>query len=234
MNSLKILIDMDDTIEHLLIAWVDYINKRYGTNVKYEDVTQWDLRVAFPTLTNQQLHSLLEEDDFWKTVKPMEGAAETLQWMMDQGHEVYIVTASAYRTIRPKMEHVLFKYFPFLTWDNVIITKHKQMIRGDILIDDAPHNHIGGRYLKVLMDAPHNQSFNAEQNGMCRIKNWNDAKSIIEGMEIDYKLSREIHELVYSYREDPDLYAKERLGIELNDIHRAVVRSRSRALGFVP
>lgn len=232
MNSLKILIDMDDTIEHLLIAWVDYINKRYGTSVKHEDVTQWDLRVAFPTLTNEQLHSLLEEDEFWKTVRPMEGAAETIQWMIDQGHEVYIVTASACRTIQPKMEYVLFKYFPFLTWDNVIITTHKQMIQGDILIDDAPHNLLGGKYVKILMDAPHNRAFNAEANGMCRIKNWDDAKSVIEGMEIDFRLSREVRELVYTYRENPDLYAKERLGIELNDIHRAVVRSRSRTLGY--
>ena len=232
MNALKILIDMDDTIEHLLVAWVDYINQRYGTHVKYEDVTQWDLHVAFPTLTNKQLHSLLEEDGFWKTVKPMDGAAETIQWMMEQGHHVYIVTASAYRTITPKMEYVLFKYFPFLTWDNVIITKHKQMIDGDVLIDDAPHNLVGGKYVKILMDAPHNRSFDAEANGMCRIRNWDEAKSVIEGLEIDHKLSSEIQKIAFNSRKNPEWFVKEYLGIELTAVQKILLRLKSKTLGF--
>ena len=37
---LKILIDMDDTIEHLLVAWIDCLNSKYGLSVKPEEVTQ--------------------------------------------------------------------------------------------------------------------------------------------------------------------------------------------------
>lgn len=232
MNSLKILIDMDDTIEHLLISWVDYINKRYGTTVKYEDVTEWDLRVAFPELTDKQLHGLLEEEEFWKTVKPMDRASETVQWMLDQGHEVYIVTASAYRTIQPKMEHVLFKYFPFLTWDNVIITTHKQMIRGDVLIDDAPHNLIGGKYVKVLMNAPHNQSFDAEANGMCRVKSWSEVQSVIEGLQLDYEISKKVQDIAYQSRRNPEWFVKEYFGVELTGVQKTLLRFKSKMLGF--
>lgn len=76
---LKILIDMDDTIEHLLTTWVDCLNARYGTSVKQEDVTQWDLQLAFPSLTKEQIHAPLEEDEFWMQVKPMDGASEAIQ-----------------------------------------------------------------------------------------------------------------------------------------------------------
>lgn len=187
---LRILIDMDDTIEHLLSTWIKCLNSRYKTSVKQDEVTQWDLQVAFPSLTKEQIHAPLEEESFWQQVEPTDGAAEVIQWMMEQGHEVYIVTASAYRTIKPKMEQVLFKHFPFLTWNNVIITNHKQMINGDILIDDAPHNLIGGKYIKVLMDAPHNQSFNEEEHGMLRVTNWDEVKSIIDGIVIERQLSK--------------------------------------------
>lgn len=123
MRQLKILVDMDDTIEHLLFAWVDCLNKRHGLSVEYKDVCEWDTFTAFPTLTKEQVYAPLTEDDFWKTVMPMHGADTVLKWALDKGHEVYIVTASAYETIKSKMENVLFKHFPFISWKNVIITQ---------------------------------------------------------------------------------------------------------------
>lgn len=179
MRQLTILVDMDDTIEHLLEAWVDCLNTRHGTQVKYDDITEWDLCKAFPTLTKEQIHAPLVEDDFWKTVRPMDGAEDALKWMIDEGHKVYIVTASAYKTIEAKMENLLFKYFPFISWENVIITSNKQMVKGDILIDDAPHNLEGGDYVKILMSAGHNRKYNAEQNGMYRVCTWYAVKMCV-------------------------------------------------------
>ena len=37
MRRLRILVDMDDTIEHLLDAWIRCLNERHGTTVKYAD-----------------------------------------------------------------------------------------------------------------------------------------------------------------------------------------------------
>lgn len=229
---LRILIDMDDTIEHLVSAWIKCLNSRYGTSVKQEEVTQWDLQIAFPSLTKEQIHAPLEEDEFWQHVEPMEGAAEAIQWMQKRGYQVYIVTASAYRTIRPKMEQMLFRHFPFLTWDNVIITNHKQMINGDILIDDAPHNLVQGKYVQVLMSAPHNQSFNAEANGMLRVTNWSEVISIIEGIEIERRLSQETINYAMRYRQNPDLFAEEILGLKLKPHQRKLLQLYSKRLGF--
>lgn len=229
---LKILIDMDDTIEHLLVAWIDCLNSQYGLSVKAEEVTQWDLQIAFPSLTKEQIHAPLEEDEFWERVKPMDGASDAIQWMIKQGYQVYIVTASAYRTIRAKMEHMLFKHFPYLTWDNVIITNHKQMIDGDILIDDAPHNLIRGKYVKVLMSAPHNLSFDADAYGMLRVSNWDDVKSIIEGIMIERRLTQETIDYAMRYRKNPTLFAYEVLGIKLTYAQEKLLQMYSKRLGF--
>lgn len=53
MKHLTILVDMDDTIESLASAWVDYLNARHGTTTKLTDITGWDISKAFPTLTNE-------------------------------------------------------------------------------------------------------------------------------------------------------------------------------------
>ena len=43
MRRLTILVDIDDTIEYLCKAWVEWLNEKYGTTVKYEDITDWNI-----------------------------------------------------------------------------------------------------------------------------------------------------------------------------------------------
>jgi 5'(3')-deoxyribonucleotidase len=100
---------------------------------------------------------------------------------MDEGHEVYIVTATEIEHVEEKMKKLLFRYFPFLDWGQVIITRRKQLIRGDILIDDGIHNLEGGDYRKILFTAPHNRSYDARANGMIRVDTWEEAVRVIDG-----------------------------------------------------
>ena len=113
----------------------------------------------------------------------MPGAAEAVRRMMEKGHEVYIVTATEYEHLYEKMHDLLFRYFPFLKWEQVIVTCRKQMIRGDVLIDDGPHNLLGGDYRKILFDSPHNRAFDAEGNGMIRVRSWEEAERAVEAIE---------------------------------------------------
>lgn len=60
-----------------------------------------------------------------------------------------------------------------------IVTKNKQLVNGDILIDDGVHNLEGGRYKKILMSAPHNKGYDAELHGMTRVKSWEEAYNAV-------------------------------------------------------
>lgn len=177
---MTILVDMDDVLEQLVAGWVAYLNDKYGTTKRTEDVRSWNVSLAFPELTHEQVYSAVSDDCLWDLVKPMPGAAETLQKLIEEGHEIYIVTATGYETLRAKMEKVLFRYFPFLSWKQVIITENKQMIRGDVLIDDGPHNMIGGSYRKILFSANHNRDFDEASVGAERAENWNEVYTAIQ------------------------------------------------------
>lgn len=174
-----ILVDMDDTIEQLIQAWVQGVNERYGRTAAYEDILSWDMSAAYPGLSKQEVYAIPMETGFWKTVKPIPGAAEALQRLIAAGHEIFIVTATEIESVPEKMNEVLFRYFPFLSRDHLIITSRKQMIRGDVLIDDGVHNLEGGSYYKLLMHAPHNQFYDAEANGMIRVHNWDEIEAVI-------------------------------------------------------
>jgi len=172
MERLRILVDMDDTIENLSEAWVEYLNKEHGTSVKHRDITSWQMSDFFPELTAEQVYAPLYEEEFWKTVKPLKDAAKVLERLMNAGHEIYIVTASDYRTVKMKMENVLFRHFPFLNWSNVIVANDKQIIQGDVLIDDGVHNLENSKCVKFLMDAPHNRWYDEKANNMIRVLDW--------------------------------------------------------------
>lgn len=68
------------------------------------------------------------------------------------------------------MEKVILKYFPFLSWKNVIITSSKKMIKGDVLIDDGIHNLLDGDYKKILMTAVRDQRFQPRK--IIEINHW--------------------------------------------------------------
>lgn len=181
--QLTILVDMDDTLEHLLPAWLSWLNDTYLCNVTEEDIHSWNLCEAYPELTPEQVYGPLHNDMFWYDVKPYAAAGEVLRQFLQDGHRVFIVTNTHFRTLRTKMERVLFRYFPFLDWDQVIVCSKKQMIRGDILIDDGPHNLVGGDYIKLMMDQPHNRGLDAAwlaENGVTRVYSWVQIAQIVD------------------------------------------------------
>ncbi|MBQ8787279.1 MAG: HAD hydrolase-like protein [Oscillospiraceae bacterium] len=178
-----ILVDMDDTIENLTEAWINYANKRFGTAVNAADVTTWDPSEAFPLVSHEEMYALLLEDELYETVKPLKGAVHYLQKLISDGHEVFIVTNSPYQVMKAKMENVLFRYFPFIDWKHVIITGNKPLIKGDVLIDDGVHNLQDGDYAKMLFTAPHNRDFDAERNGMVRVDGWKMIYNILSAQK---------------------------------------------------
>lgn len=176
---LTILFDADDVAENLLNCWIKLLNKRYGTSVAFEDVNDWDMTLAFPTLTKQQLFGVLTEDELWSSLEPMPGSQRILQKWYDQGHKLYMVTAFDYRTCKVKVEKIL-GMFSFLDWEHIIFATNKQMVRGDILIDDSVHNLIGGDYYKILFNRPHNRNLDVEQYDIHRAETWDDIDVLVE------------------------------------------------------
>lgn len=93
---------------------------------------------------------------------------------------MYVCTNTNYKTLKDKMDKVLFKYFDFLSWNDVIVTTNKQMVDADFLIDDGVHNLLGGKYKGILMDAPHNRKFNEREYNIFRAKNWQEVYAYIK------------------------------------------------------
>lgn len=181
-TGLTILVDIDDTIENLCEEWVDILNKKHGTNVCYEDVTEWDISKFFPELTKAQVFEPLHTPDIWYSLSPKDGAIRNIKKLIEDGHDVFLCTSTDYRNIKYKFVGVIARLFPFIDWSHVIVANHKQMILGDIMIDDAPHNLEDGSYIKILMTAPHNKSYDVAGKGIIRCDTWDEIYEVIDNL----------------------------------------------------
>lgn len=183
MKQLTILVDFDQTLNNLNEVWIAYLNERYGTTVKTDDVKEWDMQKAFPSLTPYEIYKPLFKEELWEKVTPIPKAYDNVCKLKYDGHKVYVVTTSNPTTVPIKLNKVLFKYFPFFTYNDVIITSHKQLIIGDVLIDDAPHNLEGeASYKKILFSAPHNKTFNEKSIGAVRANDWDEIYKLINDL----------------------------------------------------
>lgn len=106
-----ILVDLDNVLINTGEAWVAEINRRHGTSVDYDDVTKWEIEYLFPSLTHDEVYAPLTDGSAWDYVTPVDGAQEYVQKLIDDGHELYIVTSSSLNTIGKKWREVIKKFF---------------------------------------------------------------------------------------------------------------------------
>ena len=171
MKKLTILVDMDDVLENLVECWVDELNKKCGSSLCEEDITDWRIAKFFPSLTNEDLFSPLNTAEFWGKIAPMQNAQDILKKLIDDGHTIRIVTASHYATVPAKIKRLLEMY-PYLKWEDVIVASDKSLIFGDNL-------EVTSCGLAVLFDRPHNRSYNDEAAGMVRVETWDEIYEVV-------------------------------------------------------
>ena len=184
MKTFTILVDMDEVLENLGDVWVDELNKRHGLSMTPDDITEWDIAKFYPMLSRTKVFAPLHDESVWKRVEPLPGAQEAVKTMKEDGHDVVVVTASHPDTVKWKYDW-LAKYFPDIPYRDIVFTARKQLVKGDFLIDDAPHNLFGGQYTPIMFSTPHNRSWvpttSAELNYF-KVSNWPDTTRLIRSL----------------------------------------------------
>lgn len=183
-----ILVDMDGVLENLGEVWAEIINEKFGTNVSYENLTEWDMQKNFPDVPVEEITSILDLPGLWERLTPSPNADYYLQKLLDDGHKIVIVTASHFNSLKIKLENCLFKYYPFLSYKDVIICHQKNLIQGDILIDDGIHNFSDTQRFKIIFSAPYNKQFIADQlpgTNYFRCNNWEEVYTVINSLALN-------------------------------------------------
>lgn len=192
---MRILFDFDDVLNDLSKRWVQELNRRYDMRVRWEDVTAYDLRKSFPGLSDYQLYEPYLDGTLYLDINPVREAQTLINDLSDE-HDLLIVTSnllgveavplyeylwngSPTRTIDYLLQFI-GQYYPQIDHQNVIVTCRKDLIDGDVLIDDNPDNLFRFRGVRILIDKPYNRDLDTVRHNIRRVYHYNDIPRVIE------------------------------------------------------
>lgn len=178
---MTILIDIDDTITNFDHILINRLNTLYNTHYSISDIKTWGwFRDTFsaPWLP-------LNDKSFWDEVTVFETAITVIEEWVKQGHQVYLVTASHFTdTLGYKIQTTLDQFDPMLINErNVVVCQNKQLINGDVRIDDGLHN-FSENSINLLYNQPWNQSCDLGSI-ITRVSDWNEIRDKIAELNIE-------------------------------------------------
>jgi 5'(3')-deoxyribonucleotidase len=135
-----VLCDIDCVVADLLGPWLAAYNSEYAQDISIKDVSSWDLGKCVPD--GDEVYQIIRRPGFFASLPLLGGAKEGLEALLEKGNDVYLVSAAYSASAFAEKFDWVRKHLPFMN-DRVFLTDGKTpkgLIRGDVLIDDGPHN----------------------------------------------------------------------------------------------
>lgn len=180
-------VDIDNCICNLQEIVTDLFNERNGTNYTLNDFTSYDVMNMLPTEEAIQMQAMYGESGLYDLVKPIPGAQEALQKLINDGHQVYLVSDAIPKTYSEKVEFV-HRYFPFIDDAHIVCMKHKWLFKCDVMIEDNLTNLLAKPYYhRICLNWPWNQQAEMKDwtYGITRCYNWDDVVNAINKIKME-------------------------------------------------
>jgi 5'(3')-deoxyribonucleotidase len=199
-SNLRVYVDFDDCLCETARAFTDIAARLFGKNVPYEDVRFFNLQKSFD-LNEEEYKQLMEEGHLSETLLAYEetpNASKVLNELMDQGHEVCVITGrpdSTYEDSRKWLDdhglnraklYFLNKYGRDTFYQNGNYNLELEdfyKMHFDFAVEDSP---LAFPYLEhfpetkvMVFDRPWNQDCEFPNKNFTRCLNWKAIKALV-------------------------------------------------------
>ena len=177
---MTILVDIDSTITNFGEVLLAVNNIRAEKNYQYSNIISYDW--FDKTFSNPWQPTTIEK--FWDKVQVNPKAVSTIERWIEQGHKVYLVTASHFNnTLGYKIKKTLEPFNPkIINERNIVIAQDKSIIRGDLMIDDCIDNLVNFEGARICYAQPWNKYY----GGSLRFSDWNKINEVINTIQAIY------------------------------------------------
>lgn len=180
-----IAVDMDNVLCNLQEVVVNLFNKRYGTHYTLEDFTDYDVAHILPKNEAILMKNMYGEDNLYANIKPLPGAQNAVEKLINAGHQIYVVSDVIPKTYSEKVEWLKF-YFPQIDEAHICAMKHKHLLRCDIMIEDNLQNLLAKPYYeRICFDYAWNRDVFDHVYGIHRVHNWNEVLGVINKLDLE-------------------------------------------------
>ena len=183
---MTVVCDVDDVINDLMPKTIELYNARRPSDIQevhMEDMTDYDF---FDCLMSEEavfMLSLFKEKELWESLRPSKGSQKGLKALIDDGHKVYLATATDPDNFAWKCEWIQ-KFFPFINPRNIIRIIDKSLLRCDVMIDDCMDNLTSNPCERIVVDMPWNRDYSKDYiYDLYRAKDWDDIVKYVRDIE---------------------------------------------------
>ena len=159
LQKLTVAIDVDEVCAQLYDEWLRRYNRDYEDNLRFEDITSWEISSFVKPKAKKAVFDYLREPDLYKKVQPYPGAKKAVEFLRFFGHRVLFVTSCVRGGFDSKAEWLVEQGFlpdDQRSLKDFVPCSDKSLIRADVLVDDGVHNLETFPKWKVLVSRPHN------------------------------------------------------------------------------
>ena len=170
---MRILLDQDQVLARWAEKVLDWYNDDRKTNIRIEDISSY--YEMNDILGKPFVDYCIMYPGFYEILEPVPDAVECVKNLIARGHDVCIVSAvPKYGVAYEGKLNWLRMHMPFFNLDNFISCARKELISGDMLLDDAAHNTkafmtTGKR--AVLFNCPWNRNAKNDEY-TARVRDW--------------------------------------------------------------
>jgi guanylate kinase len=155
MKKKTILIDVDGVLTETMDKTIKRYNNKYNKSIKVSDIKDYTLHKNKDI--DKDIYNIFKEKEFFKNLKPNEEAVKIISKLFNEGHDIIFSTAVVREGYIDRHDW-LKKHFPIVPDKNYMLGCRKDLLKGDIMLDDSPDNLLNSRCKHVVcMDRPWNK-----------------------------------------------------------------------------
>lgn len=174
-----IVCDVDEVLNNLMDVTLKTYNKEYAANYTINDLTAYNFENCFDQSTAHRIKNIFDNPSIWDKVKPIHGAQDGLQKLINAGHQVYLATDHNPATYKEKVEWIR-RFFPYIESSKIMCIKDKWIINADVMIEDCLSTLLAKtHYHRIIVDRPWNQSTKDWVYNIHRCSNWNNIVDVV-------------------------------------------------------
>jgi uncharacterized HAD superfamily protein len=190
-RKLRIGIDLDDVVFEFVKPLLEFFNKSYSREIKFEDVNSYGFSKVFG-VESKELENFIQSmitDDFQLNMNLCEFAKEVIL-KLSKNNDIYFITSRGCKggTEESLNKHfseyeLIFSFNPYIKIGGELKSKICLDKKIDFMIEDSRRHALDCAEAEIkvlLLDKPWNQNF--EHENVIRVKDWNEIKNKIGKM----------------------------------------------------
>lgn len=169
---MRILVDMDGVLADVYSQFLKLEFQETGILRKLEETNGKLESEAFPFYEKH-----VKSKDFFRTAPLIKSSVEGLKYLNNKYEVIILSSATEFPQSLTEKELWLNQFYPFITWQQMVFCGRKDLVHGDIMIDDHPKNLSVFQGRKIIFTQPHN--IYVHNDSFERASGWNNIRELL-------------------------------------------------------